>query len=206
VNITAGSSVNCRGRGRNGREGRIVGNGIEFGEHGGAIEIVQRGLHMVNYAWIKRIPPTQLTQIYLEAAGASTEMDLMEGLSVGKYHLHPSLAVDVFGAAREGDRAAGEVIHWAGEELGWLVVAVARQIGMAGEYFEVVQSGSVFQAGDLISLPMRQVILQHCPKARLVRLDGPPVVGAVLLAMEQAGLNGHSVRARLTETAKELLS
>jgi N-acetylglucosamine kinase-like BadF-type ATPase len=206
VNISAGSSVNCRGRGRDGREGRIVGNGIEFGEHGGAIEIVQRGLQMVNYAWIKRIPPTLLTQIYLEAAGASSELDLMEGLSVGKYHLHPSLAVEVIRAARVGDGAAREVIHWAGEELGWLVVAVARQIGMAGDDLEIVQSGSVFLAGDLISIPMRQVVLQHCAKARLMRLDGPPVVGAVLLGMEQAGINGYSVRAHITKTAIGLLS
>jgi N-acetylglucosamine kinase-like BadF-type ATPase len=34
VNITAGSGVNCCGRGPDGREGRIVGNG-EFGESGG---------------------------------------------------------------------------------------------------------------------------------------------------------------------------
>jgi hypothetical protein len=36
---------------------------------------------MVSYAWIKRIPPTALTQIYLEAMGAKDGMDLMEGLS-----------------------------------------------------------------------------------------------------------------------------
>src|SRR5512141_1590856 len=44
VNVTAGSSNNARGRGRNGQEGRIVGNGATFGENGGAGEIVQRGL------------------------------------------------------------------------------------------------------------------------------------------------------------------
>ncbi len=34
VNVSAGSSNNCRGRNRNGKEGRIVGNGIQFGEYG----------------------------------------------------------------------------------------------------------------------------------------------------------------------------
>src|SRR5690242_4113382 len=37
VNVTAGSGVNCRGRGKNGKEGRVVGNGTAFGEYGGAI-------------------------------------------------------------------------------------------------------------------------------------------------------------------------
>ena len=35
VNVTAGSGVNCRGRGPDGREGRVVGNGPTFGEFGG---------------------------------------------------------------------------------------------------------------------------------------------------------------------------
>src|SRR5688572_7475805 len=35
VNVTAGSGINCRGRGKNGKEGRIVGNGTLFGEYGG---------------------------------------------------------------------------------------------------------------------------------------------------------------------------
>src|SRR5512134_4038716 len=29
VNVTAGSGVNCRGRGKSGQEGRIVGNGVD---------------------------------------------------------------------------------------------------------------------------------------------------------------------------------
>src|SRR5690349_11447348 len=95
VNVTAGSSNNCRGRGRNGQEGRIVGNGIAFGEFGGAYASAARGLQMLNYAWIKRIPPTALTQTYIEATGAKDEMDLVEGLSSGQYHLFPYLAVQV---------------------------------------------------------------------------------------------------------------
>lgn len=205
VNVTAGSSNNCRGRGRNGREGRIVGNGIRFGEFGGAVEIVERGLQMVNYAWIKRIPPTALTNIYLEALDAKNEMDLMEGLSNSQYHLFPYLAIKVVDAAREGDAVAREVVRWAGEELGWLAVSVARQIEMENDEVEVIQSGSVFEADELIMKPMRDLILQHCPHAKLIRLDGPPVVGAVILGMEQASFDGYAVRDNIVRTAKELV-
>ena len=205
VNVTAGSSNNCRGRGRNGAAGRIVGNGITFGEFGGAYEIAARGLQMVNHAWIKRIPLTALTRIYIEALGAKDEMDLMEGLSNGQYHLFPYLAMKVVDAAREGDSAACEVMEWAGEELGWLAVAVARQINMQDEDVEIIQSGSVFEAGELIMRPMRELILKHCPKARLIRLDGPPVVGAVILGMEQTGFDGYAIRDRVIRTAKELV-
>jgi N-acetylglucosamine kinase-like BadF-type ATPase len=205
VNVTAGSSVNCRGRGHDGGEGRIVGNGMEFGEHAGAYEIVQRGLHMVNYTWIKRIPATALTKIYLEAAGAQDELELMELISNGEYYADPYLAIQVIDAAQAGDPAAGEVVRWAGEELGWLAVSVARQIGMENNEVEIIQSGSIFNSGEVITEPMRQVILRNCPKARLVRLDGPPVVGAIILGMEQAGFDGYSVRDNIVKTAKELI-
>lgn len=205
VNVTAGSSNNARGRGKNGQEGRIVGNGPLFGEFGGAQEIVQRGLQMVNYAWIKRIPPTALTHIYIESMGAKDEPDLMEGISNGEYHFFPHLAVKVIEAARDGDEAAREIIEWSGEELGWLAVSVARQIDMQDEEVEIIQSGSIFDAGEIIIDPMRYIVLKHCPRAKLIRLDGPPVVGAVLLGMEQAGFDGYAVRSEIIRTAKGLV-
>lgn len=205
VNVTAGSGVNCCGRGPNGEEGRIVGNGSSFGEFGGGIEIVWKGLHMVNYAWIKRIPPTALTVIYLDATGAKDELDLMEGLSNDYYHLFPFIAVKIFKAAQAGDTAARDVVRWAGEELGWLAVSVVRQIGMEQDEVEIVLSGSVFDGGELLTEPMRQVIFRHIPKAHITRLDGPPVVGPVLLGMQIAGMDGYPFRHKLIETAKELV-
>jgi N-acetylglucosamine kinase-like BadF-type ATPase len=205
VNVTAGSSNNCRGRNKDGKEGRIVGNGAAFGEQGGGIEIVQRGLQSVNHAWIKRIPPTTLTQIYINAVGAKDEMDLMEGLSNEQYHLFPYLAIEVIQAAREGDVAAQDIVRWAGEELGWLAVSAARQIGMENDEVEVIQSGSIFEAGEIIAEPMGRLILQHCPRAKMIRLECPPVVGAVMLGMEQAGFDGYAVRDEIIRSANEIV-
>jgi N-acetylglucosamine kinase-like BadF-type ATPase len=206
VNVTAGSSNNCRGRNKNGKEGRIVGNGPTFGEYGGAIEIVYRALQIANYAWIKRRPPTMLTNILLQAVDAKNEMDLMEGLSNEQYHLLPYMAVPIIEAAKAGDSSAREIIQWAGEELGWLAISVARQIEMENDEVEIIQSGSVFEAGSIITDPMREIVLQHCPKAKLIRLDGPPVVGAVILGMEQASFDGYAVRENMVQTAKKVMN
>ena len=206
VNVTAGSGVNCRGRGKNGNEGRVVGNGITFGEFGGAIEIVHRAMQFANYAWIKRIPPTKLTRIFLDATGAKDEIDLMEGLSNEHYHLFPYLAVEITNAAKEGDHAALEVVKWSGEELGWLAVSVARQIEMENDELEIVQSGSVFNAGELVMEPMHNIIKKHVPKAKMIRLDGPPVVGPLMLGMQMAGIDPYPMREKLIDTAKHLVA
>src|SRR5215211_3810379 len=205
VNVTAGSGINSRGRGKDGQEGRIVGNGIDFGEFGGAIEIVFRARQFVNYAWIKRIPPTKLTEIFLEATGAKDEADLMEGLSNEHYHLFPHLAIAIMDTARSGDAAAMEVIRWSGEELGWIAISVARQIEMENDEVEVVQSGSVFNAGDIIIQPMRHIIQKHLPKAKLIPLQGPPVLGPLMLGMQMAGIDPYPMRGKLIATAKKLV-
>jgi N-acetylglucosamine kinase-like BadF-type ATPase len=132
-------------------------------------------------------------------------MDLVEGISNGQYHLSPYLAKEVFKAAFEGVDAARDIIHWAGEELGWLAISVARQIEMQDEVVEIIQSGSVFEAGEIIINPMQDIVLKHLPKAKLIRLDGPPVVGAVILGMEQAQFNGYAVRGKMIRTTKEIV-
>jgi len=205
VNITAGSSNNARGRNRNGKEGRIVGKGFQFGEYAGAIEIVQYALQMVNHAWIKRTAPTKLTDILIEGVGAKNEVDLMEGISNSTYHLYSHLALPIFQAAREGDDAASKIIRWAGEELGWLAVSVARQIEMEKEDVEIILSGSVFEAGEMITNPMQELVFKYCPHAKMIRLDGPPVVGAAILGMEQVGFDGYAVRDEIICSAKEIV-
>jgi N-acetylglucosamine kinase-like BadF-type ATPase len=205
VNVTAGSSNNARGRNKSGKEGRIVGNGAAFGEYGGGIEIAARALQAVNYAWIKRMPPTTLTKILSDYTGAKDELELMEGFSNDYFHLAPFLAMEVIRVAKDGDMVAGEIVQWAGEELGWLAVSVARQIEMENDEVEIIQSGSVFEAGEIITNPMRDLVLKHCPRAKMIRLDGPPVVGAVILGMEQANFDGYVVRDVMIRTAKEIL-
>jgi N-acetylglucosamine kinase-like BadF-type ATPase len=111
----------------------------------------------------------------------------------------------VSSAAREGDHAALEVMRWSGEELGWIAISVARQIEMEDEEVEVIQSGSVFEAGDLIMEPMRKIVVEHVPKAKLIRLDGPPVVGPLMLGMQMAGIDPYPMRKKLIESAKALV-
>jgi hypothetical protein len=77
---------------------------------------------------------------------------------------------------------------------------------MEHDEVEIIQSGSVFEAGAIITDPMREIVLQHCPKAKLIRLDGPPVIGAVILGMEQASFDGYAVRENMVQTAKKIMN
>lgn len=200
VAVVAGTSNNCRGRDKNGREGRVTGNGAWFGELGGGGELVVRALTMVNYAWIRRGPQTELTSAFLKLTGAKDTAELIEGIVLQRYDYGAHWALTVFETAAAGDEVARQVIEWAGTELGELACAVIRQLNLQAEPVEVVQSGSLYRGGLMLTEPMRQTVLRTAPRARMVRLEAPPVVGGVLLAMEQIiGKGAYQHRQRLID-------
>lgn len=205
VAVVAGTSNNCRGRDRSGREGRVTGNGMWFGEYGGAAELVMKAVQAVNYEWICRGPATALTRTFLDLTGARDTAGLIEGLVMERYRPDARWAMAIFQTAMAGDPVAQEVIAWAGRELGELACAVIRQLQLEDEPVEVILVGSLYDGGPLLLEPMRKIIQQLAPQARMIRLTAPPVVGGVLLGMEQAGVNGYANQQQLIESTKSLL-
>jgi hypothetical protein len=52
---------------------------------------------------------------------------------------------------------------------------------------------------------MHEVVRQHAPRARFVHLNAPPVTGAVMLAMEQTGVDFLPLRETILASAPPLL-
>jgi N-acetylglucosamine kinase-like BadF-type ATPase len=206
VAVVAGTSCNCRGRDRQGREGWTTGAGPWMGEYGGASELVARALQAVALAWTQRGPATRLAEAFIDLTGATDVMDLLEGLVLRRYQLSASAAPVVFEVAAGGDEVAQEVIRWAGRELGSLAVGVIRQLGFERADFEVVLIGSLFRGSPALIETMSATIRAVASKARLVRLATPPVVGGVLLGMEQAGVEHVSIRQTLIDTTNAILA
>lgn len=206
VVVVAGTSNNCRGRDRYGREGRVTGAGSWFGEYGGATEIVTRAIQAVSAAWTLRGPVTALSEAFVAHTGAADVSDLLAGLVRERYRLASAAAPVVFEVAARGDQTAQAIINWAGHALGSLAVGVIRQLELETADFDVVLSGSLYKGGQPLIEPMRQTIHAVAPGARLVRLHAPPVVGGVLLGMERAGLNTAVRRDLLLSSAADLLA
>jgi N-acetylglucosamine kinase-like BadF-type ATPase len=204
VVVVAGTSNTGRGRDRHGREGRVTGCGPQYGEYGGAVELVAKAVQAVGLAWTQRGQPTVLTEAFMQATGATGEMDLLEGLYLGRYSLSPATAAFVFQAAAAGDAVAQETIRWAGRELGSLALGVIRQLDFQELGFDVVLAGSLYGGSPLLVEAMEETIHAEAPGARLVRLTAPPVVGGVLLGMEQVGIKPSHLREQLLESTQRL--
>jgi hypothetical protein len=131
--------------------------------------------------------------------------DLLEGLVLHRYSLRSGAAPLAFQVAAEGDEVALEIIRWAGRELASLAIGVIRQLDLQQEPdLEVVQIGSLYDGSPLLGNVMLSTIQTVAPGARLVRLTVPPVIGGVLLGMEQADIAYATRRQVLIETTERL--
>jgi len=206
ISIVSGTGNNCRGWSRDGREGRVVGGaGHWSGEYAGSWDILMRAMRAVTFEWNQRGPATALSQAFLEKTGAKDLDELVEGMYIGKFSLEESFTLLVFQVAAQNDPVALDVIRWAGTELGDMACGVIRQLGLENEPVEVVQIGSVWNGHPLMTETARNTIQTVAPHARLVRLNAPPVVGGVVLAMHRLGLETAHLRQKLIESTQGLM-
>ena len=121
----------------------------------------------------------------------------MEGVASGRYRVEARIAPSIFNKAKEGDAVAKGVIRWAGEQLGELVNGVIRQLDFQDAAFDVVEIGGLFKGGLILTEALHASVNKLAPGARFISLKVPPVVGAVLLAMQTTGLDYHAARLAL---------
>jgi N-acetylglucosamine kinase-like BadF-type ATPase len=209
VSIVSGTGCNCRGWSRDHKhEGRVVGGASHWsGEYAGGYDILIRAMRAVTFEWAKRGPATKLTDIFIQQAGAENLDDLIEGLYVGRYpSFTRSMVMQVFKVAEQGDAEALNVLRWAGNELGSMACGVIRQLGLQNESYDIVLIGSIFMGHPLIAQTLEETIHSLAPKAHLLHLTAPPVIGAVLLGMEQVlGNDAYVHRDRLLESTRQII-
>jgi N-acetylglucosamine kinase-like BadF-type ATPase len=203
VAVVSGTGCNCWGWNRDRtRIGHVTGGGTEMGEGAGATELAARAIQAVAHGWTQRGPATALGPALAAFAGARDVPDFLEGLMEDRYELLSSAAPLICRIAAGGDPVAQRLIEWAGTELGELTGAVIRQLEFQKLSFDVILAGSMLDGSPVISDGLQRKVLALAPGARIARLTVPPVVGAVLLAMEQTGDRpGDEIRERISQEA-----
>jgi N-acetylglucosamine kinase-like BadF-type ATPase len=204
IAVVAGTGCNCWGLDRQGRVGRVTGEGELFGEEGGAGSLIRRAIQAISRQWSQRGPATRLTPAFLESKGVPDVLSFLEGLSLKRIALDAEDVRTVFKVADEGDRVAQAIVDWAGEQLADLACGVIHQLGLEGEAFEIVLVGSLWKSGPRLSESLRREVQKTASRARLMQLSAPPVVGGVVLGMQQAGVRNPMPRKELLDSFSRL--
>ncbi len=188
--IVCGTGSVCAGRNASGEEARVGGLGPEFGDRCTGAGIGEEGLRSVWRARDGIQAPTLLTQKFVERSGLADVDELFRAVyrnTLPAGALEP-MAKLVFEAALEGDGASRAILQEGGAYLGAMVNAVASKLRMGSDPFDVVMAGSVFkgESPELIDA-LKAGIRDRCPNAECRRPAFEPVVGALLMAFEEAG-------------------
>ena len=205
VAVVSGSGCNARGWDETRtKRGRVTGGGFFNGEFAGASDLMLMTVRALSYEWVGRDPRTALADAFVAKYGVKNLGELLQGINCHTIEYDPEDARLVFQVAADGDAVALELVRWAGRELGELAVTVIRQLNFEQVEFDLVQIGNMFEGSPLLTEQMKQRVHAIAPAAKFTRLREPPVLGAVLLAMDVAAVKSNArTRARLSKSIAE---
>ncbi len=191
VGIVCGTGFNAGGISRTGKEIRFPALGGFTGDYGGGGDIAMTGIGAAFRAWDGRGESTLLQEAVLQAFNAPDFPTLAEYWADRKvtYDHVRHLAPLIFEISAQGDAVATKIIYDQGVELATSAIAMLRKLDLMDVDCDVVLGGSLFWGkGDLLLKTVRKRVGEQASEARVSRIDVPPVVGSVLLAMESTGM------------------
>ncbi len=191
--VIAGTGSIAYAENEQGATARAGGYGPVLGDEGSAYDIGRRALLAAIRHEDGRGPATALTQLLKDRFMLDNMLDLThlvhgEPPALGRAEIS-HLAPLVIQTAQSGDAVTKEILRIAGRELGIAGASVLSQLPFAGPEVPVAGSGDVFGAGNILTLPMQQVLRSTCPGAVLIAPRHTPAYGATLLALRAVGIH-----------------
>jgi N-acetylglucosamine kinase-like BadF-type ATPase len=201
VAVVCGAGINCVGVAADGRTARFPALGAITGDWGGGYDVGLGALGAAVRADDSRDVPTTLSQIVPKHFGLPSAEDVAIALhtrQLSGWRL-ADLSPAVFAAAHAGDSAAGALIDRLADEVADFALAALKRLDMLDDDVDVVLGGGLLRAGSTrLDDRIDANIHATAPRTRIVRTRQPPVVGAAVLALDEAGASA-SARSWLRE-------
>ncbi len=195
--IIAGTGSIAFGIAADGRRARAGGWGPLLDDEGSGYAVGRAVLRTAMRAHDGRGDSTALSDAVMRRFGLASLATLkmaVRGLTVDEIASVAPLAV---AAALGGDAAAAAILVRAGGGLAEMVAAVVRMLGWQASEFPLVTAGGMFEAGDLVRLPMMRALAAAECRAALLPARFAPEVGAALIAARAAGFDVAAIIGRL---------
>ncbi|MEU5215919.1 BadF/BadG/BcrA/BcrD ATPase family protein [Streptomyces sp. NPDC020807] len=201
VAVVCGAGINCAGMAPDGRTARFAALGKLSGDWGGGGGLSEEALWHAARAEDGRGGPTELARALPAHFGLGTMAELIEALHLGRiaHERRYELAPVLFRVAAADDPVALGLVHRLAEEVVALSTVALGRLELLGEEAPVVLGGSVLAArhpqleGRIVEL-----LGVRAPRATIRFVTAPPVLGAGLLALDEAGAPAEA-GARLRE-------
>lgn len=167
--IIAGTGSICYGKNETGETAVAGGWGPLAGDEGGGANIARRALQEIAKASDGRGKPTLLSEAGTVYFRASTPENLLTAIYApqmdnAKIAGFARLVVET---AKQGDEIAVKILSEAGFELGVAANAVIKKLNLERKKVPIGYVGSIFRAGELITLSLLKTVHALAPEAYL---------------------------------------
>lgn len=188
VVLVAGTGSIAYGVNRDRAAARAGGWGHVLGDEGSGYWIGRQALMAVVREADGRGPATRLTPLVLEHFGIGRVDGLVRQIYDDQMRRHSvhALGPIVDRARAEGDVVAAEILREAGLELTRAASSVIERLGMRGQPFQTVLSGSMFRLLPPLAEDVVRRLAEVAPRSTVSRLTAEPARGAVHLALAKA--------------------
>lgn len=206
IAVISGTGSNSLGVDAQHRARRVGGWGHVFGDEGSGHWLGAEMVGAAIRAFDGRAPATALgdllaRELGVPDAGAAVMRLYAEG--AGKTAV-AALAPLVSRAADDGDPVATALLRTAGEDLAAHVQAIADALDLdAGGSLPVGLTGSTWKAGGALVDGFRAGVARRLPNAQIQRIETPPVIGSLALALHACG-RSDAVDTLLSDAAERL--
>jgi N-acetylglucosamine kinase-like BadF-type ATPase len=190
IAVVCGAGINCVGVSAEGGIVRFPSVGVISGDWGGGATLGTEALFLAVRAEDGRGQPTALREAIMEHFGTASVVEVTAALHFGELprsRLH-ELAPVLFRVAAAGDGPATAVVDRLAEEVFLLARVALDRLRLRDQQAAVVLGGSVLAARQPLLLDtVSRRLAAYAPRANLLVVDDPPVVGAALLGMDMLG-------------------
>jgi N-acetylglucosamine kinase-like BadF-type ATPase len=188
IGVVCGTGMNCAGTGPDGRTVRFPALAELSGDFApGGAWLGLRALGLALRAGDGRGPATVLRERVAAQLGTTDPEAALTGIYSGTlpYARLFELARVLLDAAADGDAPARQAADVLADEIAAFVRAAAVRLGVQDEAVEVVLGGGIFDTADTaFHVRVATGIHAAAPRAVIVSLDAPPVLGAALIGLD----------------------
>jgi N-acetylglucosamine kinase-like BadF-type ATPase len=196
IGVVCGTGLNCAGVGPDGRSVRFPALAELSGDFApGGSWLGVRALGLALRATDGRGVPTLLSRRVPDHFAEADAEAVLTGVYTGviPYGRLFELAQVLLDAAADGDGPAREAADILADEVVAFAGAAITRLGVADTDVEVVLGGGVFETEDAgFHARVARGIGAVASRARLSRLDAPPVLGAALLGLDAIGADDRA--------------
>jgi len=190
VIVISGTGSVCFALAADGHQERTGGWGTLLADEGSGYDFGREACRAVMRAFDGRGPATLMTDKIL------AKLNLDSPLSLVKWSLTEGMQKDnvaalspcVFEALNEGDLVAEKIINKSIDSMAEMVRAVARKLDITEDSFRIVLAGGNFAHQPYLVSTLQEKISGFCPKAEAVLPKYEPIVGGVIMALRNSGI------------------